>query len=204
MRYAPATKVEGDSSTENSLDGPVSAPGTYKVRLSTNGYSAVQDFEVRKDPRVPATQEDLQAQFDLLIKIRDKLSETQEAINSIRTLKGQLSGWKEHPSAPASVVTAAGELDEKLTAIEEELIQPRGSAPLDRVNFPTRLNVKIASLTAVVGSADWVPTRQSYDVYDDVSGRIGVQLGRLQQVMDEDVSAFNNLVQDLGIPAVAS
>ena len=164
----------------------------------------MQDFEIRKDPRVPATQEDLQSQFDLLLKIRDKLSETQEAINTIRTLKGQLTGWKDRPGAPASIVTAAGELDEKLTEIEEELIQPRGSAPLDRVNFPTRLNVKIASLTAVVGSADWVPTRQSYDVYGDLSGRIGVQLGRLQQVMDEDVSAFNNLVQDLGIPAVAS
>ena len=204
MRYAPATKVEGDSSTENSLDGPVAAPGTYKVRIATNGYSAVQEFEIRKDPRVPATQEDLQAQFDLLLKIRDKLSETQEAINTIRTLKGQLTGWKDRPGAPASIVSAAGELEEKLTTIEEELIQPRGSAPLDRVNFPTRLNVKIASLTAVVGSADWVPTRQSRDVYGDLSGRIGVQLGRLQQVMDEDVSAFNNLVQDLGIPAVAS
>ena len=104
MRYAPATKVEGDSSTENSLDGPVAAPGTYKVRLSTNGYSAVQDFEVRKDPRVPATQEDLQAQFDLLLKIRDKLSETQDAVNTIRTLKGQLTGWKDRPGAPASIV----------------------------------------------------------------------------------------------------
>ncbi len=203
MRYPPATKVEGDSSTDKSLDGPVSAPGVYKVRISTNGYSAVQSFEIRKDPRVPATQQDLEAQFDLLLKIRDKLSETQQAVNTIRTLKGQLAGWKERPGAPASVLDSADALEGKLATIEEELIQPRGSAPLDRVNFPTRLNVKIASLTAVVASADWVPTRQSYDVYNDVSGRIGVQLGRLQQVMDEDVSAFNNLVQDLGIPAVA-
>ena len=146
----------------------------------------------------------MEAQFDLLIKIRDKLSETQQAINTIRTLKGQLSGWKKHPGAPTSVVDAAEGLDEKLTSIEEELIQPKGSAPLDRVNFPTRLNVKIASLTSVVASADAIPTRQSYDVYQDISGRIGVQLERLQQVTDEDVSAFNNLVQDLGLPAVAS
>ena len=204
MRYPPAAKVEGDTSTEKSLDGPVAAPGVYKVRLTTNGYSAVQQFEVRKDPRVHATQEELETQFDLLIKIRDKLSETQEAINTIRTLKGQLAGWKNHPAAPTSVVDAAGGLEEKLSAVEEELIQPKGSAPLDRVNFPTRLNVKIASLTSVVASADAVPTRQSYDVYQDISGRIGVQVERLQQVTDEDVSAFNNLVQDLGLPAVAS
>ena len=130
MRYPPATKVEGDTSTEKSLDGPVAAPGVYKVRLSTNGYSAVQQFEVRKDPRVHATQEELKAQFDLLIKIRDKLSETQEAINTIRTLKGQLAGWKKHPGAPTSVVDAAEGLEEKLTRpSKKNSSSPRGPPP---------------------------------------------------------------------------
>ena len=204
MRYAPATRVEGDSTTEKSLDGPVAAPGVYKVRLATNGYSATQEFEIRKDPRVPATQEELETQFAMLIQIRDKLSETQKAINSIRTLKTQLGGWKERPGTPASVLDAAESLNQKLTGIEDELIQSKGSAPLDRVNFPTRLNVKIASLTSVVASADAVPTKQSRDVYKDVSARIGAQLQLLQQVTDEDVAAFNNLVQDLGLLAVVS
>ena len=101
------------------------------------------------------------------------------------------------------MLNAAASLGEKLSGIEEELVQPRSSAPLDRVNFPTRLNLKIASLTSVVASADAVPTRQSYQVFQDLSARIDLQLDRLNQVTSTDVAAFNNLVQDLGLAAVA-
>ena len=203
MRYPEAHKVKGDSSTEKSLNGPVASPGIYKVRLAVNDETFTQEFEIRKDPRVPATQEDLDTQFDLLIKIRDKLSQTQDAINSIRNVKGQLEAWKQRPGTSETVSNAAASLGEKLSDIEEELIQPRGSAPLDRVNFPTRLNLKIASLTSVVASADAVPTRQSYQVFQDLSARIDLQLDRLNQVTSTDVAAFNNLVQDLGLAAVA-
>ena len=203
MRYPDAHKVKGDSSTEKSLSGPVAAPGTYQVRLAVSGDVFTQEFEIRKDPRVSATQEELDAQFGLLIKIRDKLSQTQDAINSIRNVKGQLEGWKQRPGTSETVLDAAASLGEKLSDIEEELIQPRGSAPLDRVNFPTRLNLKIASLTSVVASADAVPTQQSYQVFQDISSRIDMQLERLNGVTSTDVAAFNNLVQDLGLSAVA-
>ena len=203
MRYPEAQKVKGDSTTEKGLSGPVAAPGSYKVRLAVNGDVFTQEFEIRKDPRVSATQEDLDAQFDLLIKIRDKLSQTQDAINSIRNVKGQLEGWKQRPGISETVLDAAASLKGKLSGIEEELIQPRSSAPLDRVNFPTRLNLKIASLTSVVASADAVPTQQSYQVFQDISARIDSQLERLNEVNSTDLTAFNNLVQDLGLSAVA-
>ena len=203
MRYPEAHKVKGDSTTEKGLSGPVAAPGTYKVRLAVNGDVFTQEFEIRKDPRVSATQEDLDAQFALLIKIRDKLSQTQDAINSIRNVKGQLEGWKQRPGTSETVLDAAASLEGKLSGIEEELIQPRSSAPLDRVNYPTRLNVKIASLTSVVASADAVPTQQSYQVFQDISARIDSQLERLNEVNSTDLTAFNNLVQDLGLSAVA-
>ena len=203
MRYPEAHKVKGDSTTEKGLSGPVAAPGTYKVRLAVNGDVFTQEFEIRKDPRVSATQEDLDAQFALLIKIRDKLSQTQDAINSIRNVKGQLEGWKQRPGTSETVLDAAASLEGKLGGIEEELIQPRSSAPLDRVNYPTRLNLKIASLTSVVASADAVPTQQSYQVFQDISARIDSQLERLNEVNSTDLAAFNNLVQDLGLSAVA-
>ena len=203
MRYPEAHKVKGDSTTEKGLSGPVAAPGTYQVRLAVNGDVFTQEFEIRKDPRVSATQEDLDAQFALLIEIRDKLSQTQDAINSIRNVKGQLEGWKKRPGTSETVLDAAASLEGKLSGIEEELIQPRSSAPLDRVNYPTRLNVKIASLTSVVASADAVPTQQSYQVFQDISARIDSELERLNEVNSTDLATFNNLVQDLGLAAVA-
>ena len=208
MRYPDAHEVPEDSTTEKNLDGPVASPGAYRVRLTVGDETRTQDFEVRKDPRIPASQEDLDAQFDFLMKIRNKLSQTQDAINSIRSIKEQVQGWKQRVSndsdsgSSEAVLDAAISLEENLTAIEEELIQPKSSVPLDRVNFPTRLNLKIASLTSVVASADAVPTQQSYEVFNELSARIDEQVERLKEVTSTDVTAFNKLIQGLGLPAV--
>src|SRR5437763_16251142 len=76
------------------LAGPVVPPGRYRVQLTVGDQTSAEWFELRKDPRVAASQEDLEAQCTLLLRIRDKLSETHDAINQIRDLKGQIDGWE--------------------------------------------------------------------------------------------------------------
>jgi photosystem II stability/assembly factor-like uncharacterized protein len=207
MRYADAEKVEGDASTENSLTGPAAAPGEYQVRLTVNGQDYTESFRIVKDPRVKSNDEDLDAQFELLIQIRDKLSETQRAINQIRALKTQVEAWigadgKGRAGVPKAVVAAGKALRDSLSAVEDELIQPKAKGALDSIQFPSKLNTKIAALTSVVASADAVPPKQAYEVFEDLSGRIDEQLRRLRGVLDSDVPAFNTAVRDAVLPAV--
>jgi photosystem II stability/assembly factor-like uncharacterized protein len=210
MRYPDADKVAGDASTEQSLAGPVAAPGEYRVRLTVNGQSVTEDFRIIKDPRISATQEDLDAQFELLIQVRDKLSETQRAINHIRTLKSQLELWISadgkpvRKDIPETVATAGRALRASLTAVEDELIQAKAKGQLDSIQFPARLNAKIAALTSVIASADTVPTRQSYDVFNELAGRIDEQLRRLSNVMEVEAEAFNRAVREAELPAIGS
>ncbi len=207
MRYSDAEKVEGDASTENSLAGPTAAPGEYRVRLTVNGQSSTESFRIVKDPRVKVNDEDLDAQFELLIQIRDKLSETQRAINQIRALKSQVEGWigadgKGRTGVPKEVVAAGKALRDSLAAVEDELIQPKAKGALDSIQFPNKLNSKIAALTSVVASADAVPPKQAYEVFEDLSARIDEQLRRLRGVLDSDVPAFNTAVREAALPAV--
>ena len=65
---------EGDKSP------PSVGPGTYQVRLSTVGAGLSRRRGGPAAPRGTATAEDLQAQFDLLSAIRDRLSETHETV----------------------------------------------------------------------------------------------------------------------------
>ena len=93
LRYPDAHGVPGDATTERSLTGPLAPPGTYQVQLSVGGQTYTASFELRKDPRVAATQADFEAQFDLLLRIRDKLSETHDAINWLRSIRQQVEDW---------------------------------------------------------------------------------------------------------------
>ena len=64
-----------------------------------------------------------------------------------------------------------------------------------------KLNNKLAALTPTVASADTRPTKQAYQAYDDISGRIDTQLTRMKKAL-EQLPALNKAIKEADIPAV--
>ena len=62
-------------------------------------------------------------------------------------------------------------LNEQLKKIEEDIIQVKIKSGQDALNYPIKLNDKVASIIGVVSSADTKPTKQSYDVFNELSGK---------------------------------
>ncbi|MBX6341911.1 MAG: glycosyl hydrolase, partial [Thermomicrobiaceae bacterium] len=186
--------------------GPRVLPGRYQVRLTVGDRSWTQPFEVVRDPRVTASDEDLKAQFDLLLRIRDKVSQVHDAVNQIRNVRRQVEEWerriKEYQAAldgADRVSEAAKSLKEKLAAIEGELIQVKGDSPLQ---FPSKLNEKLATMTDFVDSADSRPTRAEEEVFASLSDRADEQLERLRDLIETDLAQFNALIREVNVPAI--
>lgn len=97
---------------------------------------------------------------------------------------------------------AATALKKNLAGVEESLYQTKNQSSQDPLNYPIRLNNKLAALAGVVSSADAAPTDQSYAIYDELVVQIDGQLAKLAQIMKTDVPAFNQLVREQNIPAV--
>ncbi len=204
-RYADAVRFPGMILWAGETRGPKVPPGTYQVKLTVDGKTLTQNFEIKADPRLTATPGDYAKQLELGLKIRDKLSETHNAIIQIRDVRKQVEDLLKRVAGQPNfkVVNDAGTaLNKKLTEIEETLYQTKNQSSQDPLNFPIRLNNKLAALGGVVGSADAAPTTQSYAVYDEVVAQIDAQLQKLAQLMRTDVPAFNQLVRDQNIPAV--
>ncbi|MEK6322781.1 MAG: glycosyl hydrolase [Acidobacteriota bacterium] len=205
LRYPDATRFPGLIMWAGNTTGPRIVPGTYQVKLTIDGKAMMQSFEVKKDPRLETTQADFAKQLDLLLKIREKFSETSEAILQIRDARKQIdeitNRLKDQPTGKA-IADAAKSLKAKLTAVEEELYQTKNQSSQDPLNYPIRLNNKLAALTGVAGSADTAPTEQTYAVFDELVGKIDVQLKKLEETMRVDLPAFNKMVRDQDIPAV--
>ncbi len=205
MRYPDAHEVPGAIFWNGGVTGPRAAPGTYQVRLTVDGKTYTQPFEIKRDPRIAASDADLKEQFDFLIEIRDRLSEAHDAINNLRAVRGQLDDWvKRAEGRPAAkqLAEAAEGVKAKLGAVEEELIQFRSKAHEDPLNFPIKLNNKLASLSGAVAAADAKPTAQAREVYRELSSRIIDQLAILREVVNADVAGFSRLVQQAELPAV--
>jgi hypothetical protein len=151
------------------------------------------------------TAADYAKQTELGLKIRDKLTETHTAIVQIRDTRRQVEDLLKRVGGQPqfkAVNDAGTALNKTLTAIEETLYQTKNQSNQDPLNYPIRLNNKLAALAGVVGSAEAAPTAQSYAVYDELVTQIDAQLQKLAQVMKTDVAAFNQLVRDQNIPAV--
>jgi hypothetical protein len=205
MRYPDPKKIDGYVASEAIMVGPIAAPGIYQVELKVGDQTLTEVFEIQKDPRVSATQEDLDAQFELHLRIRDKLSETHDAINMLRNIRQQAEDWtrrsRERQDHEA-IARSAKSLKEKISPIENELTQSKAKTRQDTMNWPVKLNGKLAWLAAVVSSAQAAPTRQEYELFEDLSQRIDVELRRLKEIIDTDVVAFNQLMSESGVPAI--
>ncbi len=211
MRYPDAAKIEGEGGTwdafEAQLAGPQVPPGAYRVRLKVAGETLEAPFEIQKDPRVGTTQEDLETQTALALKVNQKLDETHRTINAIRRLKTQLDAWEaraKEQTGQARLARAAATLRQKASAIEAELVQVKAKSRQDTLNYPAKLNAKVASLVGYIGGADYAPTKGMRDVFDDVSKRVDAQIAKWQSLARGDVAAFDKLVRSSGVPAVGT
>lgn len=185
--------------------GPLAKPGTYQAILNVGDWSMTQSFELVKDPRVTTGDDDLAEQFDLMLAIQTKLSESATAVNTIRSVRTQLTNWSTRLAgneAAADAIAAAESLVEQLTAFENELVQVEFTSEGDSLNHLEQLFEKLTALTPVVSSADTRPTTQSHQVFDKLARQIDEQLAALQALLDHDLAQVNSHLTDLGVEII--
>src|SRR5262249_7783889 len=138
-------------------------------------------------------------------KIRDRVTQTHEAINQIRDIRAQITALNKrlenHPQAKA-VAEAGKQLDKKMTDVEEVLIQTKAKSGQDVLNYPIRLNNYLVALGGVVESSDSAPTQVSYEVFDMFSKQLDEQLAKWKQILGTEVPAYNDLVRKQEVPAI--
>lgn len=204
MSY-PRAEVVPDASYFGRNAGPRVVPGAYKVRMTVGEWTQTKSFEVKKDPRLPTTQEDFQKQFDLAIKIRDKLTELNNAIRKIRYVRdqvGNLARTLKKAGYEDEIAQASNELSKKLTSIEEKLIQSENKKGADMVNFPPQLDSRFVYVLSVVLSAETQPTDGSYECFEDLKPKLAEYLNKLQEIIDKDLVSFNEMIQKKNIPPI--
>ena len=203
LRAQEAKRFPGMVLWAGGTQGPRVLPGTYTVRL-TVGTQPPQTatFDLRQDPRASTTPADLKAQFDFVMSVHDKLSQVNEQITRIRDVRRSLTDIKKRATDNKTVVNAASDLDKKMTAVEEALYQTKNHSPEDPLNFPIRLNDKLAGVGDSAAAGSFAPTAQQIAVRDELVTQIDAELAKLKTIWDTDLPAFNKVIRDQNVPAV--
>src|SRR5262249_38907714 len=161
------------------------------------GQAATESLEVRRDPRLTSTAEDDRARYRMLLSIRDKLTETHEAIEGLRDVREQLKAASDRAKTfnkDSTIARAAYSWSNKLSTVEEALYQTKNRSNQDPLNYPIRLNNKLSALAGDVSDTEGRPTAQQQEVYRDLVGRIDHELSTLKALYADGLERFNRLV----------
>lgn len=168
------------------LRGPKVPPGTYSVRMTLDGESQEEEFKILADPRYESTQADLEAQFNFMIGVRNKLTETHRTIKLIREYRAGLDSLESKPDN-------LEQIQKELTEIEETLYQTKNKSRQDPLNYPIRLNNKLAHLNSIVGNGSYPPTDQAVEVRGEITEKIDIQLARFRKLETETLNKLMNI-----------
>jgi photosystem II stability/assembly factor-like uncharacterized protein len=186
--------------------GPLALPGKYQVRVTVNGKTETAPFEVELDPRVKVGNEDLQKQFDLLLQIRDELSRVYDTVDQIQDVRLQVDGLKkrlpENVSTKA-VAGAAADLEQKLLAVRDELIQVNVKSNEGSLAYPQKVDVKLAYLAIAAGQgSDSAPTEAAFQQFDKLKKDADESLSRWAEIERTDLPAFDRLMSGQNIQTI--
>jgi photosystem II stability/assembly factor-like uncharacterized protein len=202
LRYPGVTNLDGRQILwAGNTSGPMAVPGTYTVRMHI-GEEMVgeQQFEVKKDPRlVDVSQEDLIAQFELIQTINAKLDTTHKAINEIRSVTSEINSMMAEIKGNEALSERVKELTQAISEIEQELVQTKAEAIQDVLNFPIKLNNKLAALKSTVATGYGRPTAQQYAVFEDLAAKVDVQLEKLQAIWNGE---YEQVIEEIENPSV--
>jgi photosystem II stability/assembly factor-like uncharacterized protein len=202
LQYPGATTFEGMILWGASTAGPMAVPGNYTVRMVADGQTLAQPLTVVKHPLYKdITQADLEAQFALAIRIRDKLSEANQAVIRIRDIKGQVSN-RLSQSQDRRLKTVGDTLVKQISAVEEEIYQVRNQSGQDPLNFPIKVNNRIGTLNRSVNTGDGAPIGNAEPIFNDLVGELKVHTDKLEQILNVELPKLNAELRRLGLTEV--
>ncbi len=206
MRYKNAEDVPDAILWWGDTRGPRVAPGRYSVKLSVEGQTFTQSFEILKDPRIETTRDEFVRQSELLAKIHTQLDSVHKCVIRIRRVQKQLQDFLSNVK-DTTLVRILKEfskpLTDSLTAIENALIQPKIKSSQDILNFPLQLNNRLATLAAIVGASDHAPTQSQLDLYVELERLAEDRYRQLDALLTSRLPAFNDQVREKNIPVLS-
>ena len=199
MMYEGAEKVKGMILWWASLNGPMALPGEYTVELSVNDKTQKQSFSLLRNPVSEASEEDMKAQFEFINDINKKVTEIHTALKNVKKVSTQIAALKKSiadKKKHKELIDFADTLVKEMTAIEVVLYQTKSKSGQDPLNYPIRLNNKLAHINSLTRVGNYKPTQQEVDFKNEITKKIDIELAKLYTLFEIKVQALNKKVKE--------
>jgi hypothetical protein len=178
---------------------PIAAPGNYQVRLTVDGRSYTQPFEVVKDPAVEASDAVLADSTAMQVQIAAAISETSDMVNAMEKWRKQVEDQlKTHASGGAA--DALRQLDAQILEVEDQLVSPEARLSDDKqYSVPFRMYWNLLWLAGRVGQgiqntaggSDYEPTVVQRENFAKLQAQLAATRTAFENLKTTTLPAFN-------------
>jgi hypothetical protein len=195
--------------------GPMAAPGKYSVKLTVDGQSFTQPFELMRDPNHSSTVADLEALTRVQLRIRDDINATSDIVNQLEWMRKQLEDLqkKARTQRADDLLKMVNDMEQKMLAVETRLLEKAQMNSDDKYFVEAYkvymnliwLNGEVGTGAGdVAGGADFGPTETSLAMLQFIEKELEIAKTEYKGLLDKDVPAFNRALTDKGATPITT
>ena len=210
LGHEAATKMENDTGG-GFFSGPLHpyvAPGTYTARLKVNGEVLETPIEVRADPRMKLGQEVYAAKTQVLLELRELLSQTHTVINNSNTYNTQLEELKKklvHNNTQELDKSFFDDIDKalsKIAKVQDDVL--KRPPPSMTYRQRPRLREEIRSLMRAINGATAKPTQPQMSRLTQLKAEVSEAFNAMNQIIASDIKEINERTKNVPQISVGS
>lgn len=201
LRTEPIEDFDGMVLWNSNLAGAKVVPGDYTAVLRIGEWEASVPARVDANPKSSSSQADLEAQFEFLRSTGELLTSVHKALGELRGASaGIKSALERVPTEAEALRSRADDVLERMGTIERALYQTQNRSRQDPLNFPIRLNDKLAGLRGSVSLGDYAPTAQAVELRAVLEAQIAEQLNAWKTIASDDLPALDAAMRESAAP----
>lgn len=202
LRTEGVKTAEGTNESFSSSAGPTVIPGMYEVKLTAAGKTLTQKLEVKLDPRVQASETDLQKQYDLAAEVQGLIAKAGTMAHRIADLRSQLAAIRKRPNPPSDVVSGAEQIDKKLAAVESAITGWKVKPTEYSLNYPPALDDRLGWVLNHLDYGDAAPNQPMVELVHELSGEVQAQVAKYDEITSKDLVQFADLLRKENVSAI--
>ncbi len=173
------------------------------MKLTAGDRTLTAPLTLVNDPRSSATPAAMAEEFALATQTMAMLGEVHATVRQINDVRSQLQNLQSKAAGTTELAAQLDAIDRRADEILNVLFEPKAKAGVDLLNYPMRLNVRIAYLEDEIDFGDGAPTAQFREMAAEYRTALDAELARWKALTGTDVPALNRQLAAHGLPAIA-
>jgi hypothetical protein len=189
MRYPSVSAIPGVPPVNIK---PYAKPGTYQVRLTVNGESQVQNFELNANPNETYTREETDAKSAFWMELYAKAEEGVQAVLTAKAAQEKVAAAVEASGASEERKAQGAIIDQLCNDFVGSMVAT-GTTLVQIISEPTRPLSKLVTLHNIMETSEGPPNQPLREVYARSAAGMDESMAAFATALEMEVAKFDSM-----------